>query len=91
MNLPAVILAAYGTMSVVTFAFYAWDKSAARRGARRIPEATLHLLEFLGGWPGAWVGQRLLRHKNAKLSYQVVFWFIVILHGTGAYIVWTRP
>lgn len=78
---------AYALMSVVAFGFYAVDKSRAGIGKRRIPEATLHLLELLFGWPGALAGQQLLRHKTRKLSYQVVFWLIVILH-VGAWGWW---
>jgi uncharacterized membrane protein YsdA (DUF1294 family) len=71
---------AYALVSLLTLVVYAWDKRAARRGGRRTPEATLHLLELLGGWPGALVAQRLIRHKNAKPGYQIVFWLIVALH-----------
>ncbi|SJM91388.1 Cold-shock protein (fragment) [Crenothrix polyspora] len=49
----------------------------------RIPEKSLHTLELLGGWPGALLAQRTLRHKNRKPSYQVVFWLIVGLHVAG--------
>lgn len=75
------VLLAYAGMSVVTFAAFAWDKSCAVRGARRVPENTLHLFELLGGWPGALAAQALLRHKSSKLSYRVVLWAIVALHA----------
>lgn len=70
----------YGVMSAVAFIAYAIDKRWARLARRRIPEATLHAVELLGGWPGAFLAQRIVRHKNAKASYQVVFWLIVVLH-----------
>jgi len=73
----------YAVMSLVTFIIYAADKRAAKRGAQRIPEATLHLLELAGGWPGGLVAQRLMRHKNAKVSYQIVFWLIGAVHLAG--------
>jgi uncharacterized membrane protein YsdA (DUF1294 family) len=78
-----VVLALYGGMSLATFLAFAWDKSCAKRGRRRVPEATLHTLELLGGWPGALAGQRWLRHKSAKLSYRVVLGLIVALHLAG--------
>ena len=37
------------------------------------PEAMLHLLELLGGWPAAWLAQRVLRHKSRKERYQLAF------------------
>jgi uncharacterized membrane protein YsdA (DUF1294 family) len=75
-------------MSVVAFQAYLVDKRAAVRDRRRIPETTLHLLELLGGWPGALLAQRLIRHKNAKVGYQVVFWVIVMVHVAGWIALW---
>lgn len=69
-------------LAVSGFAFLAYrsDKRRAEARAWRVPEATLHLLSLLGGWPGALLAQRAYRHKTAKLSFQFVFWGIVLLH-----------
>ena len=75
-----LIPTAYLVMSLVAFAAYAMDKRAAKRGAWRTPESTLHTLELLCGWPGAWLAQRLLRHKSVKTSFRVVFFMMVVLH-----------
>ena len=77
---PVLLPVAYGVMSLVTFLMYAIDKGAAESGRRRVPEGRLHLLELLCGWPGALVGQQFFRHKTRKTSFQVVFWFYVILN-----------
>lgn len=75
------ILAGYfAVISLFTAALYWDDKRRARLAQRRIPESTLHVLELAGGWPAAFLAQRWLRHKNSKLSYQIVFWLIVALH-----------
>lgn len=66
--------------SVVAYFAYRSDKRRAEAGARRVPELTLHALELVGGWPGAFLAQRRFRHKTAKVSYQAVFWTIVLLH-----------
>jgi len=79
----SLILLAYAVASVITFFAYGLDKRAARRGRRRTPEATLHLLELLGGFPGAMVAQRVFRHKRCKVRYLIVFWLIVAMHGVG--------
>jgi uncharacterized membrane protein YsdA (DUF1294 family) len=67
-------------LSMVAFFAYRSDKRRAEAGAWRIPESTLHLLGLLGGWPGAFLAQRIFRHKNSKASFQLVFWTVVLLH-----------
>ncbi|MDZ7958262.1 MAG: DUF1294 domain-containing protein [Aulosira sp. DedQUE10] len=84
-NLIPLIL--YPVMSLITFALYADDKSRAKQGRRRVPENTLHLCELTGGWLGGFVAQQTLRHKSSKVSYQVVFWVIAILH-IGFWLYW---
>jgi uncharacterized membrane protein YsdA (DUF1294 family) len=63
-------------INVATLAIYAYDKSAARRGALRVPEAVLHVSALFGGAPAALAAQRILRHKTAKRGFQIVFWVI---------------
>ncbi len=74
-------------ISLATFVAYASDKRRAKTGRWRIPENTLHLLSLIGGWPGALLAQRLLRHKNRKPSFQTVFWLSVLLH-VGLWLGW---
>lgn len=77
----------YGLMSLVTIAAYSVDKGRAEKQLYRIPEKRLHLLELLGGWPGALLAQLFYRHKLQKLSFQTVFWTIVASHlGAGFYV-----
>lgn len=80
MSTVALWLAAWATLNLLTFALYARDKHAARTGQWRTPENTLHLLSLLGGWPAAWVAQRVLWHKTVKRSFQVVFWLTVVVN-----------
>lgn len=78
--LPWALVGIYALASAVAFASYAADKSAAIQDRWRTPESRLHLLALAGGWPGALLAQRLLRHKSSKLSFQLVFWATVVLH-----------
>lgn len=66
--------------SLLTFMVYAIDKRAAQKGRWRIPEAHLHLLALIGGWPGAILAQQKLRHKSRKQSFRFVFWITVMLN-----------
>ena len=58
--------------SLYTFFAFARDKRAARGHRRRTPERHLHVLELIGGFPGAWLAILLLRHKSSKPSFLVV-------------------
>lgn len=74
-------LAGYAlVVSTVTYLLYRGDKKKAQEGSWRTPESTLHFAELLGGWPGAFLAQRIIRHKNAKSSYQTIFWMIVLAY-----------
>lgn len=71
-------------MSLTTFQLYWHDKRCAETRQWRVPEATLHFCEILGGWPAAFLAQRIFRHKTIKLSYQLTFWMIVTIHQCAA-------
>jgi uncharacterized membrane protein YsdA (DUF1294 family) len=73
-------LAAYGIVSVLAFLLYWSDKRKARADHWRTPENVLHALELAGGWPGALLAQQVFRHKTRKMSFQLVFWIIVLMH-----------
>jgi uncharacterized membrane protein YsdA (DUF1294 family) len=76
-------------MSLVCFAAYGIDKRRANLQKRRIPEKQLHLMEILGGWPGAVLGQQMFRHKTIKMSFRLVLWAIIGLHvALSAYFVY---
>lgn len=49
-------------------------------GAWRTREGTLHLLAMVGGWPGAMLAQRRLRHKTRKGTFQEKFIATVIVN-----------
>lgn len=72
-------------ISLITYFAYASDKRRAERSDWRISEAKLHLLEMMGGWPGAWLAQRYLRHKCSKRSYQITFLIIIFAYQYAAF------
>ena len=73
-------LYAYLLGSLLAFVLYLFDKRSALRSGWRTPEARLHLVELLGGWPGALIAQQMFRHKTRKLSFEMVFWLIIVVH-----------
>ena len=77
--------AALGLMNLVTFIVYAYDKHIARqnRGKRRVPERTLILLSFLGGFLGALLGMFLCRHKTKHAKFLILVPLSVILWAAG--------
>ena len=82
-SILCIYLAVLLVVSIVTFVVFAWDKHRAKCHGWRVPEKTLHTLELLGGWPGAWLAMRWLRHKSIKKRYRVVTGLMVVLHLTA--------
>jgi uncharacterized membrane protein YsdA (DUF1294 family) len=82
-RLPVAVLLLYLGTSLIAFAAYWLDKSAARYGRWRTAESTLHLFGLAGGWPGALFAQRVFRHKSSKGEFQRVFWATVLVNCVG--------
>jgi uncharacterized membrane protein YsdA (DUF1294 family)/cold shock CspA family protein len=88
---PSIWIAAlYIGASLLCFAIYAIDKSAALEGRWRVSESALLLLGLAGGWPGAIVAQQLLRHKTKKRSFQAAFAGSIIVNIL-AFVLLTSP
>ena len=58
--------------------FFSYDKWAAAKKHRRIPERNLHLFELIGGVIINLLLMYLLRHKNRKFQYYSVTWGILL-------------
>jgi uncharacterized membrane protein YsdA (DUF1294 family)/cold shock CspA family protein len=82
-RLPPAIIAIYGSVSLVTFLVYGVDKSAAEHGHWRTKESSLLLLGLAGGWPGAVIAQKSLRHKSRKESFQWAFWVTAVMNSVA--------
>jgi uncharacterized membrane protein YsdA (DUF1294 family)/cold shock CspA family protein len=74
-----------GAINVLSFLAYAVDKRRAWNGLWRLPEARLHFLALIGGWPGAFLAQRHYRHKCSKFGFQFFFWFTILLYQVAAF------
>jgi uncharacterized membrane protein YsdA (DUF1294 family) len=60
-------------MNIVVFIAFGADKFKAKKGRKRISEATLLLLAAAGGSIGALLGMKVFHHKtlHAKFKYGV--------------------
>jgi len=63
-------------LNLLTLVVFGVDKLLSRRPrARRVPERTLLWSMFFGGFPGAWVGMGMFRHKTVKQPFR--FWAVI--------------
>jgi uncharacterized membrane protein YsdA (DUF1294 family) len=79
-DLPLLLSGLYAVVSAVAFCVYGVDKVAAGRGRRRVPEAVLHFVALVGGWPGVLAARGVLRHKTRKQPFRAVFWGTVAVN-----------
>ncbi len=66
-------------MTVATFGVCAFDKFAAKKQLRRVPEKTLFLLSALGGSVGMYAGMLTFRHKTQHWYFQFGIPAIILL------------
>ena len=78
--LSGMVLLFISVINAITYWMYAQDKEAALQGNRRVPEQSLHLLSFLGGWPTAWLAQEKLRHKTQKQPFRKIYFCTIALN-----------
>ena len=62
-----------------------FDKSAAKRGARRVPEAALFLTGALGGAFAMFLCMRIVRHKTAHTKFMLGFPLMILGHALRLY------
>lgn len=75
-------------INVLTFVLFGQDKRKARRGAWRIPEATLLSCAAVGGSLGALAGMRVFRHKTRHKKFTIGVPILLVLHIALA--IWGR-
>lgn len=67
------------TVNIIAFILIGYDKNLAQNNKRRISEKTLLTFVLIGGTIGSGLGMLIFRHKTAKRSYLLKFWFIVLI------------
>ena len=76
-RLPLVL---YACMSTLCFWMVKSDKTRSIRGDWRIPDSSICLTQFLWGWPGSLIAQKLYFHKINKRSFQGTLKFTLFIH-----------
>ena len=71
-------------VNLLLFVLMGVDKAKAKRGARRVPEATLFFLAVLGGSVGGLLGMAAFRHKTLHKSFRIGFPVILLCQLTLA-------
>ncbi len=81
----------YWMLSLLTMFLYGTDKANAATRKWRVPESYFHLLELMGGWPGALIAQNDFRHKTRASAYLWILRGIIAIHLMGwfIYFYWT--
>ena len=60
-------------ISLLLFVLMGVDKAKAKRGSRRVPEATLFFLAVVGGSLGGLLGMAVFHHKTLHKSFRLGF------------------
>lgn len=68
-----------GTMNVITFLVYAYDKGVAGSERTRVSEGALLLLALIGGTVGALLAMITLHHKTVKMTFRAKFLGVFLL------------
>ena len=58
-------------VNLLLFVLMGVDKAKAKRGARRVPEATLFFLSVIGGSLGGILGMAAFHHKTLHKSFRL--------------------
>ena len=75
-------------VNLLDFILMGADKSKAKRGAWRVPEATLLLVAVLGGSIGGILGMLLFRHKTRHAAFALGLPLILLAQLALAYVLW---
>lgn len=73
-------------LNLAALPVWGWDKRAARRDRRRVPERALHAMAVLGAAPASLLAMALLRHKSSKAHFWGLYAVLLALQiGAVAY------
>ena len=68
---------------VISIAVTVYDKAAAKKKARRVPERTLLWLAALGGAGAMLATMKTIRHKTQKKKFMITLPVFLVIHIIG--------
>ncbi len=77
---PALVIY-IALINLLTWHIWRIDKRNAVMREKRVPERTLLMLCWLGGWPFALIGTQVFRHKSSKKAFIHKVYFITGFYG----------
>ena len=78
MTFEAIFFIYMIVINIASGILFSYDKHAAIKNHRRIPELTLHILEILGGVFANLLLMYSIHHKNRKFRYYGVTWIVMM-------------
>ena len=76
-----LLLIYFAVMAVFSIAITVADKSAAKKGRWRVPEATLMLVGLFGGALPMYVTMKTIRHKTKHKKFMIGLPLEIALHA----------
>lgn len=88
--MPEMLVLLWLTVSLIAAVITVWDKHAAKAGLRRVPEATLLFIAFVGGAAAMLGTMTCIRHKTRKPKFMIGLPLMLALHVliVGALLLW---
>ena len=80
MDKGIIILGYFSVISLIAVVITLYDKSAAKKGKRRISEKALMLTGFFGGATAMYAVMNAIRHKTKHKKFMVCLPLFIFLH-----------
>ena len=80
LTLSTITLAYLGLINLIALLMFGVDKSKARKGSRRISEASLFMISLVGGAVGGLLGMMLFRHKTRKMGFKAIMFIMILIN-----------
>lgn len=81
-----IIFYIYLLGSIAAFCQYWLDREAEANGKKRIRTLSFHVVAALGGWPGALLAQKMLKHRNGHSIFNGFVWMSIALNLCLVYV-----